>query len=78
MSKERATMKSVHFIPYVLVPGMDINSCLFHKAQATIAKQAHTAASSTSASSIERKARVNRLLNLQQGELPFLIYLRTC
>ena len=71
-------MKSVRFIPYVLVLGMDVNSRLFHKAQATIAKQAHAAASSASASSIEHKARVDCLLNLQQGELPFLIYLRTC
>jgi hypothetical protein len=75
LNKERATSKSVRFIPYVLVPGMDVNSRLFHKAQATIAKQAHVAASSASTVSAERKAHVDRLFNLQQGTLRFLLSL---
>ena len=31
----------VRFLPYSLVPGMSINSPLFHKAVAVIAKQQH-------------------------------------
>lgn len=57
--KERP--KSVRRLPYVLVPGMDANSRLFHKAQATIAKQASALPSSSSPASTER------LFNLQQG-----------
>src|ERR1700719_4228501 len=65
-TKERT--RSVRFLPYVLVPGMSINSRPFLKAQATVAKQITTPGSSPAP-----KAHVQRLFNLQQGK--FLIYL---
>lgn len=55
--------KKVRLIPYRLVPGMATNSRLFHKAQATISKQA-TAASPSS------KASVERLFQLEQSTSP--------
>ena len=64
-TKERSD-KSVRLLPYVLVPGMDTSSRLFHKAQATISKQVPTPTPSPPAS--EHKAHVDRLFSLQQGK----------
>jgi hypothetical protein len=42
MSDPRASSLPVRLLAYSLVPGMSINSPLFHKAVAVIAKQQHT------------------------------------
>ena len=49
-------------LPYVQVPHMDTSSRLFHKAQATIAKQALTASTSS-----PKTSPADRLFTLQQG-----------
>ena len=56
--------RTVRLLPYVSVPRMDTNSRLFHKAQATLAKQA---AASSSAAPFDRQAHMERLFNLHQG-----------
>jgi hypothetical protein len=58
--------RTVRLLPYELVPHMDTNSRMFHKAQATIAKQVPAASTITSAFTA-RKARFDRLFNLTQG-----------
>ena len=58
--------QKVRLIPYVLVPGMDTTPHLFHKAQATLAKQA-AAMSSPSTSLTARKTHLKRLFHSQQG-----------
>jgi hypothetical protein len=50
--------------PYSLVPGMLIDSPLFHKAISTISKQSTKAASSSSAT---HKPAADRLLDFSQG-----------
>ena len=68
VGKERPA--TVRLLPYVDVPGMDVHSRLFHKAQATIAKQASLATTASSSSkSPEGKATTERLFNLQHGML---------
>jgi len=55
-------------LPYHLVPGMDTNTQLFLKAQATLAKQAPaTAVPAAAATEHASAAHVNRLFSLNQG-----------
>jgi len=63
--------KTVRFLPYENVPGMDKNSRLFVKAQATIAKQVAppSASPSSSPGSTSRPVSIDRLFDLNQGEL---------
>jgi hypothetical protein len=71
LSSSNDRTKKVRLIPYVAVPRMDLNSRIFRKAQATIAKQA--AAASVSGTT-ERKAYFDRLFHLQQGTFIFLYF----
>ena len=64
LDKERP--QKVRLLPYFLVPGMDINSRLFHKAQATLVKQA-AALSSSSTTLTARKTHLERLFSSPQG-----------
>ena len=66
--KERP--KTVRLLPYVLVPGMDTSSRIFHKAQATIAKQ--TSAVPISSTQAAPQAAEN-LFVLQQGMSVFYL-----
>ena len=52
--------KKVRLLPYFLVPGMDIHSRIFHKAQATIAKQ-------VAAASVSKSTSTEPLFDLQKG-----------
>ena len=60
VSPERTS--KVRLLPYVLVPGMDTRSRLFHKAQATIAKQV-VKTSPTPPVSAERSVTLDRLFD---------------
>lgn len=66
-------------LPYALVPGMDVNSRLFHKALATIAKQQRNSSAppvstpTASKSTVsENKALFDSLFSLEQGISPVL------
>ena len=50
-------------LPYAFVPGMDMDSFLFHKANATLAKQIAAGAKAISSS----KGSVDRLFSAHQG-----------
>ena len=68
--------KPVRPLPYVLVPGMDINSRVFHKALSTIAKQNATVPATSMLSSPPAGNRnlVDSLLRLDHGESLFCSY----
>jgi hypothetical protein len=54
-------------LPFSFVPGMDVTSRLFRKAQATIAKQASALTPSASTPVHSKKKALEALLNVEQG-----------
>ena len=75
VDKERP--QEVRILPYVLVPGMDIKSRLFHKAQATLVKQAAALSSSLTTLTVH-KTHLERLFSSPQGMCLLCYCLTNC